>query len=102
MMADAPAPDAPMRSRLPRKEDGEVLGIVEGMLGASHLQVKCADGKERVVRIPGKIRRNIWVRNGDVVIVKPWSIDSDRKADLAWRYTHMQADSLRRRGLLSY
>ncbi|VVC71717.1 Translation initiation factor 1A [uncultured archaeon] len=100
-MADE-QPVETMRARVPKEAEGELLGIVEGMMGASRLQVKCSDGKERIVRIPGKIRRNIWVRNGDVVIVKPWEIDSDRKADLVWRYTHMQADELRRRGLLKY
>jgi len=64
------------------------------------LQVRCADGKSRSTRIPGKIRRNIWVRGDDVVIIKPWSIDSDRKADLVWRYTKAQSDSLKIKGLI--
>ena len=99
-MAEEQPPEGVVRVRMPRESDGEVLGIVEGMMGASRLQVKCADGKDRLARIPGKIRRNIWVHAGDIVIVKPWSIDSDRRADLVWRYTHLQADILRRKGVL--
>ena len=93
-------PEESTRIRMPREQEGEVLGIVEGMAGASRLQVKCADGKERLVRIPGRIRQNVWVHVGDVVIVKPWTVDSDKRGDLVWRYTHLQADILRRKGLL--
>lgn len=86
--------------RVPHTDEGEMFGLVESMYGGSRLQVKCQDGKERIVRIPGKIRRNIWVRAGDVVILVPWKIDPDHRADLAWRYTRVQADMLRHRGIL--
>lgn len=95
-MPDEPEPFA--RVRLPRK--GEVLGVVIGMMGASRMLVDCIDGKERLVRIPGKIKRTIWVKSGDVVLAKPWEIESDKKADLVWRYTRLQADWLRREGYL--
>jgi translation initiation factor 1A len=86
------------RVRLPRK--GEVLGVVISMMGASRMLVDCIDGKERMVRIPGKIKRTIWVKSGDVVLVKPWEVEVDKKADLVWRYTRLQADWLRREGHL--
>jgi translation initiation factor 1A len=84
------------RVRLPRK--GEVLGVVISMMGASRMLVDCIDGKERMVRIPGKIKRTIWVKSGDIVLVKPWEIEVDKKADLVWRYTRLQADWLKREG----
>jgi translation initiation factor 1A len=84
------------RVRLPRK--GEVLGVVISMMGASRMLVDCIDGKERMVRIPGKIKRTIWVKSGDMVLVKPWEIEADKKADLVWRYTRLQADWLKREG----
>ena len=86
------------RMRLPRK--GEVLGMVIGMMGASRMLVDCVDGKERLCRIPGKIKRRIWVKDGDVVLIKPWEIESDKKCDLVWRYTRLQADGLRREGYM--
>ncbi|NYZ76204.1 translation initiation factor eIF-1A [Candidatus Micrarchaeota archaeon] len=86
------------RVRLPRK--GEVLGVVISMMGASRMLVDCIDGKERMVRIPGRIKRTIWVKSGDVVLAKPWEIEADKKADLVWRYTRLQADWLRREGHL--
>lgn len=86
------------RLRVPR--EGEILGIVTGLMGASRVRVDCLDQKERMCRIPGKIRKRVWVREGDYVIVKPWSIEGERKGDLVWRYTHLQVDWLKRKGLI--
>jgi len=64
------------------------------------MRVQCADGKTRLCRVPGKIKRQIWVRAGDFVLIKPWSVEGDEKADIAYRYTKVQSDALRRMGLL--
>jgi len=61
---------------------GEVLGIVLGLMGGSRMKVACKDGKERMARIPGKMRNKIWVREGDVIIVKPYEIEGDKKGDI--------------------
>ncbi len=90
--------EALKRLRLP--QDNEVLGIVEQMLGASRMLVKCKDNKVRMCRIPGKIKRRIWIKEGDVVIVKPWQVQSDKKGDVVWRYTKTQVDRLVKQGLL--
>ncbi|MDD2665807.1 MAG: translation initiation factor eIF-1A [Methanocellales archaeon] len=76
-----------------------MLGIVEGMLGANRVSVRCLDGKTRLGRIPGKMKKRIWIRNGDVVIIVPWDFQDD-KADVTWRYTSPQVDWLERRGYL--
>jgi translation initiation factor 1A len=60
--------------------------------------VDCADGKERLCRIPGKIKRRVWVKNEDVVLIKPWDVEPDKKGDLVWRYTKLQAEWLRKNG----
>jgi len=77
-----------------------MLGTVIQTVGGGRLQVQCKDGKERMCRIPGKIRRNIWVRPGDIVLIKPWDIQGDTKADVVWRYNYLQANWLRERGHL--
>ncbi|MCX8175413.1 MAG: translation initiation factor eIF-1A [Candidatus Micrarchaeota archaeon] len=89
----------PGNVRLPR--EGEILGVVIGTLGGGRLQVQCKDGKERTCRIPGKIRRNIWVRDGDIVIVVPWEIGGDKKGDIVWRYNKYQAEWLRSKGYIN-
>lgn len=77
----------------------EILGIVEGMLGANRLSVRCMDGKTRMGRIPGRMKKRIWIRRGDVVIVVPWEFQDD-KSDVVWRYTSPQVDWLERKGYL--
>lgn len=74
--------------------EGEVLGRVVRLLGSDHILVQCVDGKRRTGRIRGKLKRKIWVRDGDVVLIAPWDF-SDQKADIVWRYTLAQIDWLK-------
>jgi len=87
-----------IRVRSPRK--GEIPGVVEEILGHGKLKVRCNDKKIRLCRIPGKMKKRIWIRQGDVVLVKPWDFQSDEKADVIWRYTRTEANYLERRGFL--
>jgi translation initiation factor 1A len=80
---------------------GELLGVVTKLLGFDRIQVKCQDGKDRLCRIRGKMKRRVWIREGDIVIVAPWDFQTDERADVVWRYTHAQADTLRRKGILT-
>jgi translation initiation factor 1A len=98
MMADEPPQEQFIRVKLP--EGKEVFGIVIGTLGGGRLLVSCKDGKERTCRIPGKIRRTIWVRDGDIVLIVPWDIGGDSKGDIMWRYNRLQVDWLRRKGYI--
>lgn len=86
------------RIRIPK--EGELLGLVELMLGSDKLRVQCDDGKERIVRIPGKMRKRVWIRVGDIILIQPWKVMSDRRADVIWRYTRTQARWLQKKGYL--
>lgn len=86
------------RTRIPR--ESEILGTVEMMLGGDKLRVKCNDGNTRICRIPGKLRKKVWIRVGDVVLVEPWTTQSNERADVAFRYTPTQINWLRRRNLV--
>jgi translation initiation factor 1A len=100
-MADEPTPEQQMgRTKLPNEAEGEILGIVVGNVGGGRLTVQCKDGVERMCRIPGKIRRFIWVRDGDIVIIKPWGIGGEKKGDIVWRYNKYQAEWLRSKGYI--
>ena len=72
---------------------------MESLLGANRIKVRCIDGITRMGRIPGKMKKRIWIRQGDVVIVIPWEIENE-KADVVWRYTGPQVDWLQRKGFL--
>jgi len=79
----------------------DVLGVAVKLLGYDRVLVKCQDGHERVCRIRGKMKRRVWIRIRDVVLVSPWDFQSDTRGDLIWRYTKAQAEILRQKGLLS-
>ncbi len=79
----------------------EIFGIVEQRVGGSRMIVKCLDGKTRNCRIPGSLKRKLWVREGDVVIVEPWEFGGDEKGDIVYKYTSTQVNHLKAKGYLS-
>ena len=79
----------------------DVLGIAVQLLGFDRILVKCQDGNQRLCRIRGKMKRRVWIREGDVVLVSPWDFQSDKRGDVIWRYTRSQAEWLRKNGYLS-
>jgi translation initiation factor 1A len=79
----------------------DVLGVAIKLLGFDRVLVKCQDGNERLCRIRGKMKRRVWIREGDVVLVSPWDFQSDKRGDVTWRYTRSQADVLRKNGYLT-
>ena len=90
---------ANLRVKMPDKKEGELFGIADALVGGSRLEVMCEDGVKRLARIPGKMKRRMWIREGDLVIVKPWDFQND-KADVVWRYTKTQAEYLSRKDMI--
>jgi len=86
------------RVRLPR--DKQVIGIVEQRLGGSRMHVRCLDGKTRICRIPGRMKRKLWVREGDVLLIEPWEFGQDDKGDVIFKYRPSQIDYLKKKGYL--
>jgi len=79
----------------------DVLGIAVKLLGYDRIMVKCQDGHERLCRIRGKLKRRVWIRIGDIVLVSPWDFQSDTRGDIFWRYRKTQAEWLRSNGYLT-
>lgn len=84
------------RIRIPRS--GEILGLAVEMVGASRIRVECEDGFNRLCRIPGKLKKRVWIKLGDLVMIEPWKVQSNERADIVWRYTRTQANWLKRKG----
>ena len=78
---------------------GEMFALAEEILGGRRVTVLCEDGQTRMARIPGKMRRRQWVREGDLIIVWPWDFQ-DSRADVRMRYTKTQSIYLSRKGVL--
>ena len=86
------------RVRLPRGK--ETLGILEQRLGASRMRVRCLDGKTRVCRVPGRLKRRLWVREGDVLLIEPWELGGGDKGDVIFKYKSGQVIWLKKSGYL--
>ena len=88
-----------IRVALPNERINEMFAIADQILGGRRVRVVCADGETRLARIPGKMRRRQWVREGDLIVVQPWDFQ-DAKADVKKRYSKTQSLYLSRKGVL--
>ncbi|MBU3905050.1 MAG: translation initiation factor eIF-1A [Nanoarchaeota archaeon] len=84
------------RIRMPR--GNEMFAVVTSMSGNNKVIVDCEDGKTRVGRIRGKIKKRVWIRLGDLVLVEPWEVQAHERCDVFWKYTRTQANYLKRTG----
>ncbi len=86
-----------VRVMLPRQN--QIVGIITQRLGNSRMFVSCMDGKTRNCRVPGGKKRGLWLRENDVVLIKPWDFDDD-KGDVEYKYTPNESRKLRDLGYL--
>jgi translation initiation factor 1A len=87
--------------RVPVPSGNDVLGVAVKLLGFDRIMVKCQDGHERLCRVRGKLKRRVWVRVGDIVLVSPWDFQSDTRGDIFGRYRKNQTAWLRSQGYLT-
>jgi len=80
--------------------EGEVLGVIEQLLGYDRVKVRCSDGHTRLCRIPGRMKKRVWMRVGDVVLVGIWDFQPDKRGDILYRYERNEVKELEKRGLL--
>ena len=90
-------PEKKIRVRLPR--NNELIGTIDQRLGGNKMMVSCADGKTRNCRVPGGLKRELWLRPGDVVIIQLWELDKE-KADIIFKYRPNQVFWLKNNGYL--
>ncbi|MBI4439035.1 translation initiation factor eIF-1A [Candidatus Woesearchaeota archaeon] len=86
------------KTRLPR--GAQALGIVEQRLGGTRMRVRCLDGKPRICRVPGRLKRRLWIREGDTVLVEPWELSGNEKGDIVFKYSKAQVQWLKQNGHL--
>lgn len=79
--------------RLP--EEGEVFGRVLKIMGGENVMIKCTDGLTRRGRIRGKLKRRVWIRDNDIVIIAPWDFKDTEMGDIVWRFTLPQVEWLK-------
>ena len=87
------------RLPLPRRPRGEVFAVASQLLGAARIRVMGEDSVPRMGRITGKMKKKMWIREGDLLIIRPWGFQAG-KADILFRYSRTQAQYLSRRKIL--
>ena len=95
-----PSLEGTEEGRVRLAKDNEVFGVVQTMLGFDRLMVNCADEKERLCRIPGKMKKRVWIKTGDLILVERSDIESEKRGTVKYRYTKTQAKWLERNGHL--
>ncbi len=88
--------DEVVRVPYPDRSEGQMFAIADKMLGGARVRVVCEDGESRMGRIPGKLKKRMWIREDDLLIVDPWDFQ-DEKCDIEYRYTRTQVSYLQKK-----
>ena len=51
------------------REDGQEYAQITKMLGNGRIEVSCFDGIKRMGHIRGKLRKRVWMGQGDIILV---------------------------------
>merc|ERR1712000_460001 len=51
------------------KEEGQEYAQVVKMLGDGRLEALCFDGEKRLAHIRGKLRKKVWINQGDIILL---------------------------------
>lgn len=76
-------------------EDQE-YGIVQEFVGNGRLRTLCTDGKIRLARIRGNMRKSthkVLIEKGDLILISLRDFEED-KVDIIHKYTHEEANNL--------
>jgi translation initiation factor 1A len=81
------------------KEEGQEYAQVIKMLGNGRLDAHCFDGKERLAHIRGKLRKKVWINQGDIILLSLRDYQ-EAKGDVILKYSADEARSLKAYGEL--
>lgn len=87
-------------TRVKFPKENELIGRVEKRLGGSRMNVRGANGEDILARVPGRVKKYLWIREGDIVLLIPWEFDKTR-ADLVYKYKPNEVKALEKKGYLS-
>lgn len=74
-------------------EDQEMYGIILDLCGNSRMRVYCSDEVERVCGIRGSMRKKIWMKKNDYVLVSIREFEKN-KGDIIYKYNTDEVSSL--------
>ena len=86
---------APQPTNVRMTEYAQVLK----MLGNGRLEAQCFDGSKRLAHIRGKLRKKVWINQGDIILLSLRDYQ-DEKGDVILKYSADEARSLKAYGEL--
>jgi translation initiation factor 1A len=69
------------------------------MLGNGRLEAQCFDGEKRLAHIRGKMRKKVWINQGDIILLSLREFQ-DAKADVILKYSADEARNVKAYGEL--
>ena len=81
------------------KEEGQEYAQVVKILGNGRLEALCFDGEKRLAHIRGKLRKKVWINQGDIILLSLREYQ-DQKGDVILKYSADEARSLKAYGEL--
>jgi len=81
------------------QEEGQEYAQVVKMLGNGRLEALCFDGEKRLAHIRGKLRKKVWINQGDIILLSLRDYQ-DEKGDVILKYSADEARSLKAYGEL--
>lgn len=81
------------------RDEGQEYGQVTKMLGNGRIEVSCFDGIKRMGHIRGKLRKKVWMSQGDIILVSLRDFQEDQ-CDVVHKYNSEEARTLKNMGEL--
>ncbi|ODV95615.1 hypothetical protein PACTADRAFT_42224, partial [Pachysolen tannophilus NRRL Y-2460] len=81
------------------REDGQEYAQITKMLGNGRVEATCFDGVKRMAHIRGKLRKKVWMSQGDIILVSLRDFQDDQ-CDVVHKYNLDEARTLKTMGEL--
>ena len=86
------------REMIYKDNEGQDYAIVKSLSGDCRIRATCcSDAVERVCHIRGKMKKKIWIKVGDVILIAFREFQED-KCDVIHKYSDEEAKMLRKQG----
>ena len=79
------------------KGESEEYAQVIKILGDGRFECNCADGVKRIAHVRGKMRKRIWIANGDIILVSLRDFEPE-KCDVVEKYKEKEVAKLKKAG----
>ena len=79
------------------KDESEEYAQITKILGDGRFQCKCTDGIDRIAHVRGKMRKRIWLGNGDIILVSIREFENE-KCDVVEKYKEKEVAKLKKEG----